>query len=295
MLGYIKAFKPELKVKDYEIYKGVYCSLCKRLGKSYSLFAQLVLSYDFTFLAIAKMSLSNESPKFKKNRCHYNPFIKCNTCCSQSRDLDTCVDAAIIMSYYKIKDNIADGGFLKKIAMFFAFPALYFMHAKAKRHSPEIEIIIALAMKEQKALEILEKCAIDLAAEPTAHALSKIMILGEEDEKNIVVLERLGYLIGRWVYLIDAVDDLEDDIKHNNFNPLKANFTDLSDQIQRDSLREYAQQVLSTTAGEAVLAFELLETKRFRAILENILYDGLAKTTENILKIDGRCDREKSI
>ena len=57
MLGYVRAYRPEMKFKDYDMYKGVYCSLCKSIGKRYGLLARLTLSYDFTFLAILRMAV----------------------------------------------------------------------------------------------------------------------------------------------------------------------------------------------------------------------------------------------
>ena len=108
MIGYIKAYKPELKVKDYEAYKGIYCSLCKQLGKSYTPFAQLLLSYDFAFLLVLKMAISAECPAFKMKRCHYNPLVKCNCCVNE--EVALCADLTVIISYYKVKDNIREIG-----------------------------------------------------------------------------------------------------------------------------------------------------------------------------------------
>lgn len=295
MLGYIKAYKPELKIKDYEIYKGVYCSLCKRLGRSYSPLAQLFLSYDFTFLLLLKMSVASGCPSFKINRCHYNPFVRCKTCAGKNKDLDFCSDTAVIMSYYKVKDNINDGGILKRLMMYLLFPFIALMHKKAKRLLPEVEQIVALAMKEQKFIELNRNCVIDMAADPSAKALSAILALGENDEQKIEVLKRLGYLIGRWVYFIDAVDDLKDDIKNDSFNPFKSMIDGSDGKENNIEVCEYFRQILNTTAGEAVHAFELLDICRFKPVLENILYEGLAHATEIVLNSDGRCDREKSI
>lgn len=295
MLGYIKAYKPELKMKDYEIYKGVYCSLCKKLSRSYSPLAQIFLSYDFTFLLLLKMSLSAGCPSFKISRCNYNPFVKCKTCTGENKDLDFCADTAVIMSYYKIKDNISDSGSLKRVAMVFLFPFIALMHKKAKRRLPDVDQTIKLTMKEQKLVESNKNCGIDIAADPTAKALSVILTLGETDDEKYAVLKRLGYLIGRWVYIIDAVDDLDDDIKSDNFNPLKDLFREYCLEGNSKKFNEYSRQILSTTAGEAVLAFELLAINRFRQILENILYEGLAQAAEKVLKTDRRCDREKSL
>lgn len=293
MTGYIKAYKPELKVKDYEVYKGIYCSLCKQLRKSYSPLAQLFLSYDFAFLLMLKMAISPEIPTFKIRRCHYNPLVKCNCCTNE--EIALCADLSMIISYYKVKDNIRDSKILKKVAISLFLPIISIMHNKAKRRLPEFEKIIANAMFEQARLEENDHTGVDEAAEPTARALSAIFAMHESDDEQKLVLERLGYMLGRWIYFVDAVDDLPDDFKNNSFNPFKLNITDFASTQQKDLFFEYAGEVLSTTAGEAVLAFELLNTNRFQDILENILLDGLTKVEAEVLEKYGRCSIEEPI
>jgi hypothetical protein len=169
------------------------------------------------------------------------------------------------------------------------------MHNKAKRRLPDFEKVIADSMSEQSNLEKCTSTTIDIAAEPTAKALSGIFSLRELDGEQKIILERLGYMLGRWIYLIDAADDLSDDIKNDLFNPFKSIVIEISSQQQKELFCIYAGEVLSTTAGEAVLAFELLETNRFREIIENIMFDGLKKVTDEVLGKYGRCGIEKSI
>lgn len=57
MFGYIKPVRSELKVREAEEYRAVYCGLCNELGKSFGLFAKMTLSYDFAFMAMLFMSL----------------------------------------------------------------------------------------------------------------------------------------------------------------------------------------------------------------------------------------------
>lgn len=293
MIGYIKAYKPELKVKDYELYKGIYCSLCKQLRKSYSPFAQLFLSYDFAFLLVLKMAISAEKPVFKTKRCHYNPLVKCKCCVND--ELSLCADLSIIISYYKVKDNINDSRILKRTAMYLFLPVIAMMHKKAKRRLPDFEKVIVETMLEQTKLEKSDYVSVDMAAQATAEALSAIFSLRESDAEQKAVLKRLGYMLGRWIYIIDAADDLPDDIKNNSFNPFKSSMTDMVAPQQKELFLKYVEEVLSTTAGEAVLAFELLETNRFREILENIMFDGLTNVTTQVLRKYGRCSIEKSI
>ena len=107
MFGYVRVSKGELKVKEYEMYKAVYCSLCRELGKSYGVLSRFTLSYDFTFLALLSMSLQDECVKAKKGRCAFNPLKRCNYC-TNTNVFEMPSAAAMIMLYYKLKDNIND-------------------------------------------------------------------------------------------------------------------------------------------------------------------------------------------
>lgn len=77
MFGYVTAYKPELKVKEYEAYKGVYCTLCKEMGREYGILSRFLLSYDGAFYVIYKLSLSDCKLNASKSRCTFNPSKKC--------------------------------------------------------------------------------------------------------------------------------------------------------------------------------------------------------------------------
>ena len=277
MIGFVKAHKPEMKMKDYELYKGVYCSLCKELGKSYGVFSRMILSYDFTFLAILNMALVEKCPGFKKSHCSFNPFKKCAGCTNASDELKLAAAGGVIISYYKLLDDLSDEKFFKKMRSAAAIPFLASAHKKAAKDFPVIEESVKTAMAQQAALE-KENCkSIDMAAEPTAKAMEKMFTQissGGED------LARLGYCIGKYVYTIDAAADMEEDIQEGRYNPLtEDNMT--AQQIEK--IREDMKGVLNYCISETIEAYKKLPVKRFQDILENILYDGLFFTMENEL------------
>ena len=107
MFGYIKIAKPELKIKEYETYKAVYCTLCRTLGKEYGIWTRFTLSYDFTFLALLNMALSDGCDEAERKHCVCNPLKKCNYCKNDEK-IKMPAAAAMIMVYYKLLDNIAD-------------------------------------------------------------------------------------------------------------------------------------------------------------------------------------------
>ena len=268
LFGYVRVCKPELKVKEYEMYKAVYCSLCKHLGKKYGILSRLTLSYDFTFLALINMSLKDECEEFYKGRCAFNPIKKCNYCKSVA-SLDMPAAAAMIMLYYKLLDNISDEKGIKRLGFMILKPIFSGAHKKAAKEYPEIEETVKGYIQKQNELEKAENTSLDAAADPTAEALGKILSLCSVNDEQRRVLSRLGYCIGRYIYILDAACDLQEDIKKDSYNVLK---------FQEKTDKEEIASKLYFCANEAALAFELLENKKFKSILGNIIYLGLEET-----------------
>lgn len=280
MTGYIKAFKPELKIKDYEIYKGVYCSACRALGRLYSPLAQLLLSFDFTFLSLLRMAVEPQCPSFTEGRCCYNPAKKCLKC-SDTAEIERSADIVILISYYKLRDDIEDSGFFKSMLLRLLIPVAKLMHRKAALRQPFLNAAIKAAMEEQSRLERSGDVSLDIAADPSAKALAAVFSQGYYgDDKQL--LWRLGYMLGRWVYLVDAADDLKDDIKSGSFNPFKAKFP-TRESAESKEFSDYAAGILNMTAGEVAAVFENLTFYRFKDIIENVIYDGIYSVQNSIL------------
>ena len=125
MFGYVKVFKPTIRMGEYEIYKGIYCTLCKRLGKRYGVLSRFTLSYDMTFLALLQMALAEECGEFCPSRCSFNPTKRCLKA-TDTVAIDRAADIGTILAYYKLKDTLADEGLGKKIgALCAALDSLY--------------------------------------------------------------------------------------------------------------------------------------------------------------------------
>ena len=268
MFGYIRAAKPELKMREYEIYRGVYCSLCRRLGKSYGFLSRLTLSYDFTFLALLDMSLKDGCTAFKPGRCPFNPTKRCNYL-KNSADLDLSSAAATIMLYYKIADDINDEKGIKRLAARIIKPLFSRAHKKAAKAYPYIENSVFEYIESQNKLE-KENCkSVDKAAEPTAKVMAEILSVLSDDEGQKRALNRLGYCRGRSIYLLDAACDFESDKKSGAYNVLR---------YIEGNKKEYISSQLYISINEAAKAFELLNIKKHKSILGNIIYFGLEDT-----------------
>ncbi len=287
MFGYVKAYKPEMRVREYEVYKAVYCTLCRQLGRSYGPFARMTLSYDFTFLALLHLSLGEDCTGFERKRCAVNPLKKCSYCKQTGESMDYAAAAAMIMLYYKIQDNIDDGGFWRSLGYRLLRPLFSRARKKAAGRYPQVEALTERYIADQAALERAGCSSLDRAAEPTAVVLAALCALCGESETEKRVLERMGYCIGKWVYLLDAAADLEEDLRRGGYNPLSAGGGITSGGEGETAFIRQAKgraaATLNVCVAEACKAFELLPVKRYEEILANILYLGLPNSQKQAL------------
>lgn len=267
MFGYLRVDKGELKVREYEAYKSVYCGLCRQLGREYTFPARLILSYDCTFYAMLLMSLGGSCTGFRDGRCVFNPLKKCKFASCKNDSYSKAAALSVITFYYKLKDNLADSGFFKKIPVYLALPFVSFWRKRAVKKFPLIENTVADMMKAQLEVEQNTDASCDDAAHPTAEMLAKILSFEAKSKNEELVLRELGYQLGRWVYLIDAADDLEKDIKSGCFNPFG--------KYKTENRMSEVDGLLSISLGRAYDAYCLLDVKDFKGIANNILQFGL--------------------
>ena len=286
MFGYLQIHKDELKVKEYEAYKSVYCGLCKQLGRDYGFLTRLILSYDCTFCAILLMSLKRSCTGFSDGRCKFNPLKKCKFADCKDNAYSKASALSVISAYYKVVDDIDDSGFFKRIALKIAKPFFGRRQKKAAMRFPEIEIIVSEMMKNQKAAENDELVTIDKAANPTAKMISDLAALEGGNDLQKRVLSEFGYQIGRWVYLIDAADDYEKDKKSGNFNPfIKADIND----------KDYINSVLSQSLARAYDAYNLLDIIDFKPIIDNMMLYGFPNKQNAVLNNRQEVKNEQSV
>lgn len=282
MFGYIKCDKPEMKVKEYEAYKGLYCSLCRAMKKHFGVLASLTLSYDISFLVLVRLSFGSVVPDFKGGRCPYNPAKRCNFCTNGEDDLKYAAAVSMMMLYHKIKDNIADSSFFRRLLMYLIWPYAFFKNRKAEKMFPEVGKLISEAMKRQTEKEKSGTAYPDEAAHESADALGKIIAYGKEDADGNIY--RFGYGVGKWVYLCDAADDLEDDLKKGSYNVF-ANMLGLKKGTTPGETDKAAiARSLNMSCAFATESFESIKEKTLIPIVTNIIYSGTEKVMNNILK-----------
>ena len=273
--------KPEMKIKDFETFKAVYCGVCHTLGKRYSIFARGILSYAATFLAILRLSLEADCPGFGKKRCPFRPLKKC-AACNPSPALDFTADITVILFYYKILDNLKDAGFFKRLGSLLLLPFASLIHKKATKRQPYIEKIVKHSIASLASAEQTNCEAIDRAAHPTAALMAEITKFGMDDGAHQRILDRLGYFRGRWFYLIDAAEELPNVLKEGSYFPYAAAYG-LTKGCLPEEPEDRIRMLLNSCTYEITAAFGLLRLKRFEPILTNITSLGLPRMQKQVL------------
>lgn len=279
MFGYIKPCTFELKVKEKEAYSAIYCGLCKQLGRVYGPFVRMTLSYDFAFLALLSIGVQEEAVRFTQERCIAHPLKRRNVC-MENECLDRAAASATILLYYKLLDNLEDGGFFEKLLCLTALPFARRAFHKAQSKEPHIAQVVCEQMQAQAQLEKAHCACVDQASEPSGKILEAVLEELSDDPIRRGALRRMGYMLGRWVYLMDALDDLEDDIHNNNYNPFR--YTESPDQAQ-----EQAVASLYMTIAEIWRAYELVDVRMFEGILSNVVELGLKDAVDRLCKKKG--------
>lgn len=286
MFGYVKPQKWELLLREYDQYRGVYCSLCRRLGRRYGPAAKLALNYDCTFFSIVLIALSPRVPRFERKRCTVNPMKKCTYCLSEE-EIDAAAALTVILSYFKIRDDIEDSPWYKKAAFFCLLPAAAHARRRAEKEFPEYDAAVSSAMEGQRKAERGAGLGPDGCAEPTANMLAVLFELsagGGENTAAARVLHEFGYYLGRWIYLMDAADDLEKDVASGSFNPFAVKYGIRDGDAEGiRAAKSRANEALNMTLARLAAAFHLMDLNSFGSVVQNVVLKGLPEMQKELL------------
>lgn len=302
MIGYVIPDKGELKVREYEIYTGYYCGICKYIGKTYGQLPRMVLSFDAAFIALLLASVDPAPDEPVQEHCIVH-HIRHKTVI-RNRAIEYAGDLMLILAWYKLLDDAQDEGKISAKAGLTAFRPIW---KKLQRKHPALCEGIG---KNLAALNELERgcCpSIDRVAEGFALVMESIFRDGctsmygpEGSEENAPGLHetfaKLGYHLGKWIYLIDAADDIEENLETGAYNPLLYRFeyrdgkgtfnSDGAETPEEFRERIDAQLRFNLFHYLAVISesLESLEIHKNSGIIENVIYFGLNRRTEEVLK-----------
>lgn len=278
MFGYIQPDKAQLRLWEYEQYRAVYCGLCRSLGKHIGTLSRMTLNYDYVFLAMIRSALLGITPEIKPSRCAVHPTKK-RAIAEDDKALEYCAKVGTMFTYYKIRDDIADSRGLERLAAMAAEPLC---RASLKRCAglEELSEKIKGHLQELSELEKRSCDSVDAVAELFGSVMREIFAFGLEDEANMRIAREIGRHTGRYVYLADALDDIEKDIKHNTYNPFVC--------MYKDSVREKKDEIktavlLELKGLESALALVDFSTcPGYKNIVENITYLGMSDKIDKI-------------
>lgn len=292
MFGYIRPLVPELKVSEYEYYKGVYCGLCRSLGKNTGCASRFALNYDLVFLALVRMAVLGEEYSFRHHRCAVHPLKK-RPSLDECRTLSFCAYATAMFTAMKIKDNMADSRGFDRIGATLAVPYGKYLGRRAKKID-DISARVTEIMTELSSLE-KENCpSVDRPADAFGRALA-LICSGDTDEETSPeyrICYDIGYHLGRFIYIADAADDYEDDKKNGSYNPLVALYADgLSEAVKKNLYEVLLLEARDVCASASLLDYT--KCRKVESIIKNIIELGMPAAACRILGIDPTGDIDK--
>lgn len=263
MFGYVNADKKEMTDEERSTYQAYYCGLCRELKRQAGAGAQICLNYDITFLAILLSGLYEPDEVTEPFRCRLHPTKK--RFFHESEVMQYAASMNIVLSYYKLLDDYQDDHKTsrKKIANRFE-PVVKRVCEEYPRQTQAIEDFV----RDLSDAEYRQEDNLTVLSALSGDMLGELFCYKEEDVWN-ESLRSMGYYLGKFIYLLDAYDDMEKDRKNHNFNPmLRA--------IDKDpSYDAFCRQVLVSLIAECTKEFERLPILKNASILRNILYSGI--------------------
>ena len=265
MFGYVKPVAGELLVKEYEFYRATYCGICRAMKKHTGTFSNVTLTYDSVFLALARMLfVPDDAFAVEKKRCVAHP-LKRRPMLKMNEALVYTARVFAIFSYYKMRDDMQDEGFFKKLALTPVRPIL--AHGTKKAKMPDLASIIGSKLDEITALERAGCESVDEVAHPFGELLGEVFAGGLEGADRLVMYE-CGYHLGKFIYAADAAEDYDEDRRLGKYNPyvLAYGGAELTDENKR---------MIKTAL--------ILECKRIEGAV-NLMPFGSRATLEHIIK-----------
>ena len=264
MFGYVRPSDGHLTAEDKQRFQAAYCGLCRSLGRRYGLAARMILNYDLAFLAML-LSREPECPT-AHCRCPAHPIRGCDALEPQPA-FDAAADLSVILTWWQLTDGVADHGFFRGLPYRAALLALSRAYRKARVRRPGFDERTRAHLEELARLEG-ERCpSMDRAADTFAELLRAAAPSSGEESRDRA-MEQLLYHLGRWIYLLDAQDDLEEDRTAGRYNPVAARFGPEGDRDAMARTLDHSRNLMYSAA-------QLADFGCRWPLIENILYLGL--------------------
>ena len=261
MFGYVTAYKPELKMKDFYKYKAYYCGLCKVLREKHGFLGQLTLTYDMTFLVILLHSLYESDMNFEEHRCVVHPAKKQKMLYNEITEY--AADMNIVLTYFHFVDDWKDEKSKAGLVGVRAFRKTYL---EIEKKYPKKCRIIRSCLKKLQACEEQKEENIDITARYFGELMAELLTYRQDVWTK--TLRRMGFYLGKFIYILDAYDDVEKDLENGSYNALISLYGE-------PDFDERCKGMMTYVLAECTSQFERLPCIEDADILRNILYVGV--------------------
>ncbi len=269
MFGYVVVNRQELKIRELDLYKSYYCGLCRELKERFGIAGQISLNYDVTFALLFLSALYEPPVQRGTTRCAVHPVMKQTV--RRNEITAYAADMNILLSYYKCMDDWTDE---KKLMKRGYAATLQTAVNRLEKQYPGKSAKIRKSLKTLSDYEKQGVTDIDVMAGCSGRLLEEIFVYRKDNWESS--LRSFGFYLGKFIYILDAYDDLEKDRSSGCYNPFMNSCDDM------DALDEKVKGLLLMMMSEACREFEVLPIIRYESILRNILYSGVWSRYQSI-------------
>lgn len=271
MFGYVRINKMDLTFREFEYYKGYYCGLCKYLKNNHGEISRLGLNYDITFLIVLLTAIYKPKTNIIEETCIVSPFKKKKKIINEITEYAASMN--ILLAYYKLEDNLLDDKGIKDILAYNIYKGKFKL---ANEKYPHKSNVIKEQMSLLNKLEKEESFNIDKVSNTFGELMGEIF--SYRNDKYEEDLRRIGFNIGKYIYILDAYEDLDEDYKKGRYNP----YIDYIN--KKEELKLKVDKLISISLGLLSSSIENLNLELNRGIIENIVYSGVYLRYKNILE-----------
>lgn len=271
MFGYVRINKMDLTFREYEHYKAYYCGLCKYLKRNHTELSRLTINYDITFLIVLLSSIYQPSAQVFHEKCIVDPVKKKKHIINDITEYAASMN--ILLAYYKLEDDVNDeGGIKSRLAR-----RVYKKSFKtAYDKYPKKADFIKKCLGELRYLEEDQSSSIDQTSNCFARLLEEIFDYKDDDYRDR--LRKVGFNIGKYIYIMDAYEDLDEDLEKGRYNP----FTSYKD--DRDALKDRVDKLIGMTLARLEEGILDLDIEVNKSIIDNIIYSGVYLRYKGLIK-----------
>lgn len=277
MFGYILPRKDKLSQEDRERYHGAYCGLCRSLKGNYGFKARFLVNYDMTFLYILLKQGKRE--EMQRCFCPAHPFCK-KDCLPSDQAMEYAADMTVLLSVWKLRDALEDGGLFRRMGARAGLLLYRGAYRKAAQKQQEADKRFGRQLDKLRELEKNNCPSLDRAADAFAALLGGCLPDGGDEEQRRIA-GMLLYHVGRFLYLVDALEDLPGDNRRKSYNPLRYRYS-LEDGKLSGEDREQFLETVDASVSMAASALELLPQAQTQPILRNIIYYGMPAVLHSV-------------